>query len=95
MNPITQRSTTPAQQNGAGNQTKAVSQKPVNNRETSTPEKHANDRLMFLFGNMIVSGPQACQALIALTIKGTFHLNHGQKWGHLHRDILWGDTGRS
>ncbi|MCJ1271313.1 hypothetical protein MMC22_011213 [Lobaria immixta] len=53
MNPITQRSTTPAQQNGAGNQAKAVSQRPVNNRETNSPEKHAHDRLIFLLGNMI------------------------------------------
>lgn len=95
MNPITQRSTTPAQQNGTGNQAKAVAQKPVNNRETNSPEKHANDRLVFLFGNMLVSGPQPSQALISLTIQGTFNLNYCQKWGHLHRHILWGDTGRS
>lgn len=94
MNPITQRSTTPAQQNGAGNQAKAVSQRPVNNRETNSPEKHAHDRLIFLLGNMIVSSPQASQALIALTIKGTSGLNHCQKRRYLHRNIFWDNTGR-
>ncbi len=54
MNPITQRSNTPNQQNGGALQAK-VAQKPTNNEESNTPEKHANDRLMYLFGNFMVS----------------------------------------
>lgn len=63
MNPITQRSTTPAQQNGVGNQPKVVPQKPGNNEETGTTDQHANDRLLFLFANMMVSCPQATHAV--------------------------------
>ena len=94
-NPITQRSTTPAQQNGAGSQAKSVVPKPPDNRETNTPDKHANDRLLYLFGNMMVRESQASQALIKLTIKGTSGLNHSKKWRCFYRDILRGNTGRS
>lgn len=55
MNPITQRSNTPTQQNGVGLQAKAATQKPSNNQESTTPEKHANDRLLYLLGHVMVS----------------------------------------
>lgn len=55
MNPITQRSTTPAQQNCAGSQGKVTTQKFASVQETSTPEKHANDRLLYLLGNFMVN----------------------------------------
>ncbi|MCJ1229114.1 hypothetical protein MMC12_005779 [Toensbergia leucococca] len=53
MNPITQRSTTPAQQNGTSSQPKSSPQKNMNNKETNTPDRHANDRLLFLLGNLM------------------------------------------
>ena len=54
MNPITQRSNTPTQQNGVGLPAKATTQKPPNHQESITPEKHANDRLLYLLGNFMV-----------------------------------------
>lgn len=56
MNPITQRSNTPAQQNGVGNRIKTGPSKTTGNQETTTPEKYANDRLLLLLANMMVSG---------------------------------------
>lgn len=55
MNPITQRSNTPTQQNGVGLQAKATTQKPPNHQESATPERHANDRLLYLLGNFMVN----------------------------------------
>ncbi|KAL9591965.1 MAG: hypothetical protein Q9179_007194 [Wetmoreana sp. 5 TL-2023] len=48
MNPITQRSTTPASQNGNISQPKAAPQKAVPNMEVGNADKHAHDRLLFL-----------------------------------------------
>ncbi|KAL8694728.1 MAG: hypothetical protein Q9218_000654 [Villophora microphyllina] len=48
MNPITQRSTTPASQNGNIAQAKAATQKPVLSMEVGNADKHAHDRLVFL-----------------------------------------------
>lgn len=56
MNPITQRSTTSAQQNGVGSQAKnnAHAHKVATNQEANM-EKLANDRLVYLLGNFMVS----------------------------------------
>ena len=54
MNPITQRSTTSGQQNGVGSQAKNNAQKTATNQEAST-EKLANERLLYLVGNFMVS----------------------------------------
>ncbi|SLM34481.1 LsmAD domain [Lasallia pustulata] len=53
MNPITQRSTTPAQPNGVGGHPKPSSQRSMPASETSTPDRHANDRFLFLLANFI------------------------------------------
>ncbi|KAL9601326.1 MAG: hypothetical protein Q9219_002621 [cf. Caloplaca sp. 3 TL-2023] len=53
MNPITQRSTTPANQNGSISQAKAGSQKPAANMEIGTAEKLAHDRLLFLMTHFL------------------------------------------
>ncbi|MCJ1482479.1 hypothetical protein MMC06_002644 [Schaereria dolodes] len=52
MNPITQRSNTP-QPNGAGNLTRSVSQKDGNLQETSTPDRHSDDRLLYILGSFM------------------------------------------
>ena len=54
MNPITQRSTISGQQNGIGSQAKNASHKATINSEGNT-EKLANDRLMYLLVNFMVS----------------------------------------
>lgn len=54
MNPITQRSTTAGQQNGIGSQAKNNAQRNATNQETIT-EKLANERLMYLIANFMVS----------------------------------------
>lgn len=48
MNPITQRSNTPASQNGGISQTKQGSQKPSSGMDVGSADKHAHDRLLFL-----------------------------------------------
>ncbi|KAL8728979.1 MAG: hypothetical protein Q9166_005074 [cf. Caloplaca sp. 2 TL-2023] len=53
MNPITQRSTLPAGQNGNISQPKASSQKPATNMEMGNADKHAHDRLVFLMANFM------------------------------------------
>lgn len=53
MNPITQRSTTPGQQNGAGVQNKA-SQKTMPNENAHSAEKTVHERLLYLFANFMV-----------------------------------------
>jgi len=55
MNPITQRSTTPAQQNGAGPHTKPTLQQTTVTQDMNASDRHANDRLLFLLGNFMVS----------------------------------------
>ena len=54
MNPITQRSTTSSQQNGVGPQAKNNAHKAATSYEAST-EKQANERLMCLLVNFLVS----------------------------------------
>ena len=54
MNPITQRSTTSGQQNGIGSQAKNVTHKATINSEGNM-EKLANERLMYLLMNLMVS----------------------------------------
>lgn len=54
MNPITQRSTTSGQQNGIGSQTKNAAHKAAINSEVNM-EKLANERLMYLLVNFMVS----------------------------------------
>lgn len=53
MNPLTQRSTTPAQQNGVGPHNKNANFKPPN-QEGAAVDKHAHDRLLYLYGNAMV-----------------------------------------
>ncbi|KAL8775681.1 MAG: hypothetical protein Q9209_000177 [Squamulea sp. 1 TL-2023] len=53
MNPITQRSTMPAAQNGNISQPKASSQKAGANMELGNADKHAHDRLVFLLANFM------------------------------------------
>ena len=55
MNPLTQRSTNTAQQNGVPSQGRGVSTKASTNQETATPDKHAHDRLLALYANAMVS----------------------------------------
>ncbi|MCJ1370049.1 hypothetical protein MMC20_001261, partial [Loxospora ochrophaea] len=50
MNPITQRSHGPSQQNGTS---KATLQKANASQETNTADQHAHDRLLFLLGNFM------------------------------------------
>lgn len=58
MNPITQRSNTTGQQNGAGPQTKIRQKSSGQNADSA--DKIANERLVFLLGNsMVISQPQA------------------------------------
>ncbi|KAL9021315.1 MAG: hypothetical protein Q9185_001425 [Variospora sp. 1 TL-2023] len=52
-NPITQRSTTPASQNGNVSQPRAGPQKPVPNMELGQADKHARDRLVFLMAHFM------------------------------------------
>ena len=54
MNPITQRSTISGQQNGIGSQAKNATHKATTNSEGSM-EKLANERLMYLLVNFMVS----------------------------------------
>ena len=54
MNPITQRSTTSSQQNGVGPQAKNNAHKAAMNQEASM-EKLANERLVYLLANFMVS----------------------------------------
>ena len=82
MNPITQRSTTPAQQNGGGSQTKPTSQKATINQEMNASDRNANDRLVYLLGNFMVSyisvvGNGNVNAKIAT---GSPDFGHGQEW---------------
>ncbi|KAL8859539.1 MAG: hypothetical protein Q9178_003938 [Gyalolechia marmorata] len=51
MNPITQRSTLPAAQNGNFSQSKASTPKPAANTELANAHKHAHDRIVFLMAN--------------------------------------------
>ncbi|KAL9001119.1 MAG: hypothetical protein Q9169_000302 [Polycauliona sp. 2 TL-2023] len=53
INPITQRSTIPAAQNGNLAQPKASTQKPPANMELANADKHAHDRLVFLMANFM------------------------------------------
>lgn len=54
MNPITQRSTAPTQTNGiTPNQALGLQNSSVT-QETSTLDKHANDRLVYLLGSFVV-----------------------------------------
>ncbi|KAL8721505.1 MAG: hypothetical protein Q9225_001850 [Loekoesia sp. 1 TL-2023] len=53
MNPITQRSTTPASQNGNTFQAKTGPQKPASNMEVGNADKHAHDRLLFLMTHLL------------------------------------------
>lgn len=54
MNPITQRSTIPAAQNGNLAQLKTSPKKPAANMELANADKHAHDRLVFLMANFMV-----------------------------------------
>ena len=54
MNPLTHRTTTPAQQNGVGAHSKNSPQKPFANQEVAAIDKHAHDRLVYLYGNAMV-----------------------------------------
>ena len=54
MNPLTQRSSTPAQQNGAGSHNKTGSQKPFASQEMAVTDSNAHDRLLYLYGNAMV-----------------------------------------
>ena len=54
MNPITQRSTNTGQQNGVGSQAKNNAHKVSTSQETGV-EKLANERLMYLIANFMVS----------------------------------------
>ncbi|KAI4224673.1 MAG: hypothetical protein L6R36_004481 [Xanthoria steineri] len=53
MNPITQRSTMPAAQNGNLAQPKISPKKPAANMELANADKHAHDRLVFLMANFM------------------------------------------
>ncbi|KAL8831794.1 MAG: hypothetical protein Q9170_005151 [Blastenia crenularia] len=53
MNPITQRSTTPASQNGSISQAKSGPQKPTPAMEAGTADRHAHDRLLFLMTHFL------------------------------------------
>ncbi len=87
MNPITQRSTTPAQQNGAAAQTKPALPKTTTNQDMNASDRHANDRLLFLLGNFIVSYSQIVSAVKSNTkhIIGSSDFDYGQE----RRCILW------
>ncbi|KAL8711363.1 MAG: hypothetical protein Q9220_004260 [cf. Caloplaca sp. 1 TL-2023] len=53
MNPITQRSTTPASQNGNVSQARVGPQKSVPPMEVGNADKHAYDRLVYLMANFL------------------------------------------
>lgn len=89
MNPITQRSTTPAQQNGVGSQARAVSLKSTSNQETGTYDRHSNDRLLFILGNFMVSRRNRGLMTQWLTAAGAFCFHHSKKWGCFLWNILW------
>ena len=54
VNPITQRSTNSGQQNGVGSQAKHNAHKVATSQETGV-EKVANERLLYLMANLMVS----------------------------------------
>jgi hypothetical protein len=60
-NPITLKSSAPPQQNGNVLQAKqtATAKTPLQ-KDTATPDRHANDRLVFLLAAAIVSHPNPC-----------------------------------
>lgn len=70
MNPITQRSTTPGQQNGVVSQSKPAPKASL--QDSTSGEKPCNERLMFLFANAMVSfhEPQAVSFLSKYTSQG-------------------------
>ena len=64
MNPITQRSTTSGQQNGVGSQSKNNAHKAAIIQD-SNMEKLANDRLVYLLANFMVSKQAETSHLIS------------------------------
>lgn len=64
MNPLTQRSTTPAYQNGNATQGKGTTSKPTLNHDAGAPEKYFNDRLISLYANAIVSRSKITSELV-------------------------------
>ncbi|KAL8970783.1 MAG: hypothetical protein Q9183_001361 [Haloplaca sp. 2 TL-2023] len=67
MNPITQRSTTPASQNGNISQSKMAAQKPALGMDIGHADKHAHDRLLFLLTHFL-----GLQAFITVKNGDTF-----------------------
>jgi hypothetical protein len=60
-NPITQKiSAAPPQQNGNVLQAKQTTTVKTPQKDTATPDRHANDRLVFLLAAAIVSHPNPC-----------------------------------
>jgi hypothetical protein len=72
-NPITQKTSAPPQQNGNVLQAKQIATvKTPQQKDTATPDRHANDRLVFLLAAAIVSHPNTLLYLIAdCFVKGT------------------------
>ena len=64
MNPITQRSTTPGQQNGAGLQTKSNAQKPAPNLGPRRVDQNTQERMFHLLGSFMVSHATAPMLLV-------------------------------
>lgn len=54
MNPITQRSSTPGQQNGAGPQSKSNTQKTSMNVDPRYMDQYTQERMLHLLGNFMV-----------------------------------------
>ncbi|KAI4164474.1 MAG: hypothetical protein LQ342_001787 [Letrouitia transgressa] len=53
MNPITQRSTTPGQQNGSISQPRPGAQKTAVSQESNSADRQTHDRLLYLLGNFM------------------------------------------
>ncbi len=91
MNPITQRPTTPAQQNGAGPQLKPTAQKATINQDMNAADRHANDRLIYLLGNIMVSYLTVLGFANAdsILVTGPPNFSHDQEWRCILWNIFW------
>ena len=71
-NPITQKSSAPPQQNGNVLQAKQTTTvKTPQQKDTATPDRHANDRLVFLLAAAIVRHPNPyCSSSLTAFLRG-------------------------
>jgi hypothetical protein len=94
-NPITQKSSAPPQQNGNVLQAKQIATvKTSQQKDTATPDRHANDRLVFLLAAAIVSHPNPyCISSLTALLRGhqsrlrRSQVMHTKAYSHTQRPI--------